>query len=63
MGTHACAREMEEEGLGVIGVVRIAAALWLIAAIRLRPAVSESIAANEESTRPARHCVRYVLEQ
>lgn len=63
MGTHVCACEMEEEGQGVIGVVRIAAALWLTAAIRLRLAVSESITANEESTRPARHCVRYVLEQ
>lgn len=63
MGTHMSAHEMEEEGLGVIGVMRIAAALWLIAAIRLRLDVSESITANEKSTRPVRHCVRVMLER
>lgn len=60
-----CARacEMVEEGLGVIRAVRMAVALWLIAAIRLRLAVLESITANEENTRLARRCVRVVQEQ
>lgn len=45
------AREMVGEGLGVT------AALRLIAAIRVRMAVLESITANEESAMSLKHCL------
>lgn len=48
-----CVLYGSEEGLGVMRAMIIGAALWLIAAIRLRQTVSESGVANEKST--ARH--------
>lgn len=62
-GLHNQCESVAQEGLGVIGVVRFAAAPWLIVAIRLRPAVSQSITANEESVWSVKLCVRVELEQ